>query len=464
MTALQAAASLFGPSLLSTALLGTSLAGPVRAQDHARDLRVTPEVLVVRQAKPSVVSVEVAWSVAPSSTWYQGSMMPMVQDSQARVFASMGSGLVIDEGGYIVTNFHVVETATLRSDARIRVQFDADQDQQGYPAQLVSWVREEDLALIKIDAPGPFPVATLGTSSDLMLAERVVSIGCPYGNRHSVNIGIISGLHRELRTDVGGGTFYSDLIQTDTPTNPGSSGGPLLNVLGEVIGITAAAKLGADGLGYAIPIDRVKRVLREQLFATSAAFAWFGFEVLERGSQQDLFVSNVWRDGPASAAGLQAGNQIVAVNGVPVAGEDSFKLEWMPLQPGEPVSLDVLCSGIEESIVMRGWNRHMGTLYERLGFTVHSVRSSFGLPLLRVDLVRPGSNAERTGIRRWDILDALQLEGREEAWRLSSSGDLARFVEPLERGTTLRFDLRRDDDRDGSFEADETYRGTLRVD
>ncbi len=446
------------------ALLAALSLAAAQPQDGSLDLRLTPEVLAVRQAKPSVVSIEVGWRVEPSPTWYQSSMMPKVLVPQARTFMSLGSGVVIDETGLIVTNFHVVEPAMLRDDARIRVQFDAAQDDAAYEAQLVSWVREEDLALLKISAARPLPVATLGTSSDLMLAERVISIGNPYGNRHSVHIGVVSGLHRELRMDVGGHAGYPDLIQTDTPMNPGSSGGPLLNILGEVIGITTAAKLGADGLGYAIPIDRVKSVLREQLLAPSAAHAWFGFEVLERDSGREVIVSHVTRGGPADRQGLEAGNRILYVNNVAVAGIESFYLERMPLQPGEPLSLVVQCKGLDERIELRGWNRHMGLLYERLGFTVHSVRSTFGLPLLRVDLVRPESGADRSGIRNGDLLDALQVAGSEQAWRLSSSGDLARFVERLERGVQLSVDVRRDDDGDGKLDADEVYRGSLRVD
>ena len=401
--------------------------GGAIAQSAGADLRVTPEVLVVRGAKPSVVYVEAGVTIRPSPVWYAGSLMPHLRPAEAHYFASAGSGLVIDVGGYVVTNFHVVEPATRLSDVTIKVQFDPEYDATVYSAQLVSWVAEEDLALLKIQARGPFPVATLGTSADLMLAERVISIGSPFGNRHSVHVGIVSGLHRSLRLNHPGIPALDDLIQTDAAVNPGSSGGPLLNILGEVIGITTASRVGAENLGYAIPIDRVKRVLREQLFSPSAARAWYGFEVTEIAAREGslggaVLIAHVSAGGPADEAGLEAGTRVLAVNDVAVADLDAYHLECLPLQPGEPLALRVECRGSEETLALTGWARHQGVLYERLGLTVASRRSSHGLPYVQIVRVRRDSPAADMGLAAGDFLDGLQVAERDEVWRLPLGG------------------------------------------
>src|SRR5687767_9048124 len=188
------------------------------APDERAQRRVTPEVLVVREASPAVVYIV--------STGYTSAFdifgQPVRQENR-----SAGTGVMVDPEGFLVTNFHVVANAAGASGGRLEVQFDNAVDERTYSAQLVSYVQREDLALLKIVGDRKFPVVKMGTSADLMIGERVIAIGNPYQQKLSVSAGIIAGLHREL--DVPGSRLqFNDLFQTDASINHGNSGGPLL--------------------------------------------------------------------------------------------------------------------------------------------------------------------------------------------------------------------------------------------
>src|SRR5436305_6806503 len=167
----------------------------------------------------------------------------------------MGTGIVLDAGGYVVATYHVV--ADVQS-LRVHVA-----DGTKCPARVLAADKESDLAVIKIDPPRPLPTVPLGTASDLMLAERVIAIGNAYGYEHSVTVGNVSALKRDvtLNKDVS----YKSLIQTQTPINPGNSGGPLFNKLGEVVGVNVAIRAGAQNIAFAIPVDTMIAKAAEML-------------------------------------------------------------------------------------------------------------------------------------------------------------------------------------------------------
>ena len=165
----------------------------------------------------------------------------------------MGTGTIVDERGYILTNYHVV------SDVR-RIEVTLD-DGRGCTAELVAYDAAADLAVIKIPAPKPLPVIRIGTSSDLMEGESVIALGNAFGYEQTVTRGIISALGRDVQ--VSDTQAYDDLIQTDASINPGNSGGPLLNIDGEMIGVNVAVRAGAQGIGFAIPIDNALDRCRE---------------------------------------------------------------------------------------------------------------------------------------------------------------------------------------------------------
>jgi S1-C subfamily serine protease len=231
--------------------------------DPRFELRRTPVVRVVEQTSPAVVYIQT--DMAVQRDWFGRVFQPK----------GAGSGVVILPEGFIVTNNHVVRNAT-----SITVSFDPKHDKRTYPAQLVSAVPNEDLALLKIPHERDFPTIPLGTSSDLMPGETVIALGNPLGQTHSVSQGIISGLHRNVDiADRSQNLHFTDLIQTDASINFGNSGGPLLNIHGELIGINSVVNVQAENIGFAIPVDRVREVLEDQLLDPETASSFLGFDV-----------------------------------------------------------------------------------------------------------------------------------------------------------------------------------------
>src|SRR5262249_51814867 len=167
----------------------------------------------------------------------------------------MGTGIIIDPRGYIITNQHVVEDVNV---IRVRLA-----DGSNYNARVVARDGESDLALLKIEASRPLPVIPFGTANDLMVGETVVAIGNAYGYEHTVTRGIVSATKRDvtLNKDIS----YKSLIQTDAAINPGNSGGPLLNINGDLIGVNVAIRAGAQSIGFAIPVDTMLRVATDMM-------------------------------------------------------------------------------------------------------------------------------------------------------------------------------------------------------
>jgi S1-C subfamily serine protease len=256
--------------------------------DEMRKRRITPTVSVVQAASPAVVYIQTGATVLGRDIF--GRIV-------SREFGGAGSGVVIRKEGFIITNYHVVRDAD-----RITVSFDKAFDDTEYKANLVSYVEDEDLALLKIAGDRVFPTIPLGRSHDLMPGETVVAIGNPYGQTITVTGGIISGLHRNVPVPQSGGGVlqFPDLIQTDASINPGNSGGPLLNVNGELIGINTAMNMQAQNIGFAIPVDRVRSVLENQLLSPETAPAWLGFEI-EPGDH--LCIARVVPGSPARRPG-----------------------------------------------------------------------------------------------------------------------------------------------------------------
>ena len=292
---------------LLLAALSTLAPATLQAQElSSYDRRLTPTAIVARDARPAVVYIEATRPVLKG--------FDLVG---RRVFGedtSSGSGVVVHAGGYIVTNAHVVG-----EDARsITVQFDTtvpgstEIDAKGvtvsrrFPAKLLSTSRDQDLALLKVDSELALTTVRMGTSSDLMIGEDVIAIGNPLGQRLTVSRGIVSGLGREIVVNAGTDVTLrlGDLIQTDAAINHGNSGGPLLNILGEMIGINTAVNEAAENMGFAIPVDRVEEVLRDQLLAPESSRSWYGFDVDDAGT---LCINRIVPGGPAAQAGMETG-------------------------------------------------------------------------------------------------------------------------------------------------------------
>jgi serine protease Do len=382
--------------------------------------------------------------------------------------------VVVREEGFIVTNYHVVRGAQA-----IEVSFSDDPNR--YPAKLVSYVQAEDLALLQIDQSLPptvrkdrvptadleglrpaslraFPTVKLGTSSDLWPGERVVAIGNPHGQEHTVSTGIISGLHRNVPIQEEGLNF-SDLIQTDASINFGNSGGPLLNIRGELIGINTAMNQQAENIGFAIPVDRVLEVLHDVLFP-QARMSWMGFDL--KGGDS-LTVDRVWGGGPAAGAGICEGDRIVAIGERQIGNEDDYLLATLEVPPNQPVTVRYARGSRTLEASFEPWDKFDGTLWERLGLTVREATFRRDQWLL-VDKIREGGPAEQTGLRFGDLIPVVEAQrpGVPSVARVvQDRRSLAQIVQELEVGTSLGLDVYRDEDGDRAFEPEERYTGTL---
>jgi len=219
----------------------------------------------------------------------------------------LGSGVIVHPSGYVVTNAHVINQAD-----QILVKLTGSRESEpDIPATLIAADLGHDLALLRLEKPGPYPYVEFGRSDDLMLGETVIAIGNPFGLGRTVTTGIVSALDRTL--DVRDAKF-SGLIQTDAAVNRGNSGGPLLNIQGQWIGVNSAIYSpsgGSDGISFAIPVDAVRRFVVESLRPARVAGSWLGMKFGEREGGA-VYVERVWPSSPAGEAGIVAGSRVRA--------------------------------------------------------------------------------------------------------------------------------------------------------
>jgi serine protease Do len=259
----------------------------------------------------------------------------------------VGAAVVVDERGYAVTNRHVILAAS-------RIE-GCLPDGEPIPVQVVVEVPSHDLAVIKLEAERTYRAMPLGPSSDLMVGETVLAVGNPYGYAHSVTRGIISALNREIK--IPGGETLRGLIQTDAPINPGSSGGPLININGELIGMNVAMRDGAQGIGFAIPSETIKAVLAAQLSAKKISGVEHGLACQERIAadgveRQRVIVKGLEESSLAAHAGLRPGDEIVQVAGRAVRNRFDVERALWDVKPGEKVTFLVDRSGARVNLTV----------------------------------------------------------------------------------------------------------------
>ena len=289
-------------------------ANPVAAAGVDREVtpgkRKDQVVDVYDKIKASVVNIHSERTVtAPADDPFSR------QPVQPQRVNGMGTGIVLDPRGYILTNFHVVDDV---HSLRIRLY-----DGTAYTARIVVVDKEADLALLKIDPVKPLPVIPFGTSTDLMIGEPVIAIGNAFGYEHTVTDGRVSFKGRDvtLNKDMG----YKNLIQTSAPINPGNSGGPLLNIMGEVVGLNVAIRAGAQNIGFALPADfvinraadligRKRGGLRHGMIVRDVVTR----DGIESPARRAVVVEAVEANSPASAAGVKSGDVIEQVDDVTV--------------------------------------------------------------------------------------------------------------------------------------------------
>ncbi len=290
--------------------------------------------------------------VAPTVVTVQTEVVDRSSDSfdafngtSERVLPGLGSGFIVRADGVIVTNAHVVAGANTISVAL--------RDGTTYPARLLGKDETNDIAVLKIEAKG-LPVAPIGQSDDLIIGEWVIAIGNPYGfllgnSEPSVTVGVISGTGRNLVARSQGSAMYVDMIQTDASINPGNSGGPLVNALGDIVGMNSSIfspSGGSIGLGFAIPVNRVKHVTEDLLAHGTVRRPWIGLkpEIPQGQSQREslragVIVGAVVPGSPADRAGIRRGDVLVRSRARVIRNAFDWEAELLDLRVGDQLPL-----------------------------------------------------------------------------------------------------------------------------
>ena len=385
-------------------------------------------IQAVQLAKPAVVNISTATVIREQGEPFS----PLFRDPFFRRFfgeeffrqfeiprerrvQSLGSGVIVDPSGYIITNNHVVEGAT-----EIKVILD---DKREFRAKIIGRDPKSDVAVIKISGKD-LPTIRWGNSDQLQVGEWVLAIGNPFGLNQTVTTGIISA---KGRANVGIAD-YEDFIQTDAPINPGNSGGALVNLRGELIGINTAIfsqSGGYMGIGFAIPSNMAKAVMESLIKTGRVIRGYIGLEIQnltpELAKQMGFsktdgaLVSNVVSGGPADKAGIQRGDIILEYNGKPVTDGAHLKNLVAQTKVGQKVRVKVFRRGREETLIV--------TIEERVEKVAAARKALAGLEVAELDVnmrrrlgipshitgvvvsgVAPGSSADQAGLEVGDII------------------------------------------------------------
>jgi serine protease Do len=404
-------------SLALVAGLALAQLPDARPDPAARARRRTPVVEVVERAGPAVVNI--ATEVAEAGNPFARRGDPW-DDLFQQFFGgrrdqrqqSLGSGVIVDSSGVVLTNEHVIARAT-----SVTITLS---DRRTFECDVLGADPAFDLAVLKARGARNLPVAALGSSADLMPGETLVAIGNPFGLSNTVTTGVVSALHRSI--DVRD-RRYEDFIQTDAPINPGNSGGALLDIEGRLIGINTAIYDQANGIGFAIPIDKARAVVEEVLRFGEVRPAFLGL-LVDAASAGGARVRAVVEGSPAAAAGLRAGDVVVDVGGQEVRGARGLRQIERALVPGTRVTVSVerpgrgkLALSLAVQELPRATAARLGQA--RLGLEVEARQGR-----LVITSVARGSGAARVGVRAGDLLLALggrRVTSREELEALAAA-------------------------------------------
>ncbi len=393
----------------------------------------------------------------------QGGQAPGAPGGEDMRERSLGSGVIVDSKGYIVTNAHVVENAD-----RIRVKLMNDPATVTYDATVIGTDKETDLAVIKIDAKKPLPAAKMGNSEGMQVGDWVLAIGSPFGLEETVTAGIVSARGRNIVPQ----RQFQSFIQTDAAINPGNSGGPLVNMAGEVIGINTAIFTsggGYQGVGFAMPSNTVVSVYN-QLIApdhkVSRGSIGVEFNAVPNPAVQRVYgvssgvtIANVTPNGPAAKAGLLTGDTIVSVNGKNVASGDELVAEISAIKPGstakigyvrngKPSSVDVTIADRQKLFATRLGGDEEGSeeappQESKLGVSVRELTPELAermkLPNSKgvlVQDVKAGGFGDNVGVSRGDVI----LEINKQP--VNSEADFRKFESALKAGQDVVFLVR----------------------
>jgi serine protease Do len=407
-------------SLVAAIIVSCGLLITQQIRGDELSLRRSAVVQAYERVKPSVVNIH-------------GRKLERNPTGESRQVNGMGTGIVIDTRGFVLTNLHVVEGVS-----EIKVTFSDDTTVIG---RLLSHDVKSDLAIIKIPDNKNLRVAPVGRSHDLLPGEDVIAVGNAYGYTHTVTRGIISALHRVVQ--VNDSQKYSDLIQTDASINPGNSGGPLLNINGEMIGINVAVRVGAQGIGFALPIDQAIEIAADLLDESIKRTIDHGLVVSTdfRGDNTQLVVEQVLPESPAAAAGIKQGDRITKVNQSNIIRRLDLQRVLLDKRDGDEIQLVVHRDGQDHTLQLAlstpGKTPQVSS--------ADQAWRSFGLQLapstrdqtpmlkrhgysggLRVLAVQNDGIGQASGIGRGDVLVGLHK------WEITSFEDLAYVINNAE--------------------------------
>ena len=368
--------------------------------------RNTPVVQAVQKISPAVVNISSEYEVRDRvNPFFHFSADPFFRDffdpgvERKRTLTSLGSGVIIDgERGLILTNEHVVvKTGTITVILNDGREFQAD---------LVGADPQTDLAVLRIDARDHLPSIAMGDSADLMIGETVIAIGNPFGFSNTVTTGVISAVNRNVRAEE---RELYDLIQTDASINPGNSGGPLLNIIGELIGINTAIYAKAEGINFAIPVSKAKKIISDLIAYGEVKHAWIGVTIqnidqhlalyLNLAPGSGVVVKYVEPDSPATESGVREGDILTRMGNFNLGSVRDFEMRMRSVAKGETLELTLMRDGREMAVTVRATDfpeRLAATLAWRLlGVKVgnidrqdrlqHNVRAPSGAIIREID-------------------------------------------------------------------------------
>jgi len=363
----------------------------------------------------------------------------------------LGSGFIIDKGGYIVTNNHVVANADT-----IKVILKDDTE---YDAEIVGRDPVTDIALIKVDAKGNLPAVPMGSSDNLKVGEWVAAIGSPFGLEHTVTAGIVSAKGRVI-----GSGPYDDFIQTDASINPGNSGGPLINMSGEIIGINTMIIAGGSGIGFAIPIDQAKDIIAQLKDSGAVTRGWLGVTIQDlKGDlaayyglkdKSGVMVASVVPGDPADRAGIQPKDIITEIDGKKVTTSRDLTALAAKLGVGDTARVTVLRDGRQKDLDLKVGKRPltMAAASDQMqkekedgyGFQVteltpemaqrYNIKETTGVIVVEVE---PNSKAQAAGIQQGDLIIEVNRKN------VTSVKDFMKLVDDHKKGDGIKLLVKR---------------------
>ena len=417
-----------------------------RPDERPSPARRTPVVVAVEKVRGAVVNVSAEQLVrfrVPSrgnggmAEMLFGDLFERPRYRKGYAVTSLGSGVIVSPDGYVLTNNHVVERG-----ARFRVGL---LDGRDLIAKVVGTDPSSDLAVLKLDAKERLPFAVMGRSDDLLTGETVIAIGNPFGLSHTVTTGVVSAVHRNFKTE--DRTLF-DFVQTDASINPGNSGGALLDIEGRLVGVNTAILGDRNaGIGFAIPIDRARRVADDLIAHGEVREGYLGVAVEDLPARNGaaprssggVAVSAVDPGSPAERAGVRKGDVVESVQGIPPSSAEEFRFRVRDLRIGAAAKIELLRGGARVSAqvlaVELSPERLVDLVARRTGLSLGEERTREGA-IVVVRRVAGGSAGARAGIQPGDLVRevnsseiATLAEFRRAAARARRSGRLVLLVQ-----------------------------------